>query len=645
MIDGLGLAGFFLLHHDMLELAREVAVEVRGPDTARALLPPGRGRGSSVSSIVCYLTGLSHIDPISSGLSMGRFLNPELSSVPGHRPRLPPRHPRGPDPPGPRPLRSRPGRTGRDLSELPLAGGDPRARQGARPPAGRDRAGRPWGGRLRPADRTGHRDGARTQPQARRPVGLAGIALPRGLRPPPACLPAPGRDGHRHATPDRLRPDRPGRDGGPAARPVGQGLLRRCRLPEDRPARTGHALGGRAVRRDDRPDPRRADRPLANPLRRRGDLYGDPGRRDDRRLPDREPRPDAVAPPDTAGEPRGAAVQVAIIRPGPDPGRSGQPLHRASPPPARGSRLRAAMPAPVARAGAPGDARDDHLPGPGDRGRPGVLRLLAGRGRRSPPGDEPQARRRGDRPLPGALHRRRRASTSAPSRRSPEAVWEMVAGFAGFGFPKAHSAAFGLLAYQSTWLRVHYGPEFLCALLNEQPMGFYPPDSLVHEAQRRGIELLAVDINASAADCTVEAGGGVRIGLGYVSGVRAEEIAALVLAREQTGAFRSLAELAGAGQRLPVVARAARLVGRLRRPRRGSPAGAVGAWHRRPRPAGTRRRPARAGARDRRRRRPCESSAAGRSCSPTTRRPASASEITRWQSFGPTFRVSRRASS
>ncbi|MGH2876951.1 MAG: PHP domain-containing protein, partial [Solirubrobacteraceae bacterium] len=62
IIDSLGLPGFFLLHHDMLELAREVAVEVRGPDSARALLPPGRGRGSSVSSIVCFLTGLSHVD-------------------------------------------------------------------------------------------------------------------------------------------------------------------------------------------------------------------------------------------------------------------------------------------------------------------------------------------------------------------------------------------------------------------------------------------------------------------------------------------------------------------------------------------------------------------------------------------------------
>ena len=72
-----------------------------------------------------------------------------------------------------------------------------------------------------------------------------------------------------------------------------------------------------------------------------------------------------------------------------------------------------------------------------------------------------------------------------------ERVFAMVKGFSGFGFPKAHGAAFGLLAYQSTWLRVHYTPEFLCSLLNEQPMGFYPPDALVHEAQRRGIEVLA----------------------------------------------------------------------------------------------------------------------------------------------------------
>jgi error-prone DNA polymerase len=133
-----------------------------------------------------------------------------------------------------------------------------------------------------------------------------------------------------------------------------------------------------------------------------------------------------------------------------------------------------------------------------------------------------------------------------------EQVWDMVKGFSGFGFPKAHGAAFGLLAYQSTWLRVHYGPELLCSLLNEQPMGFYPPDALVHEVQRRGIDVLAADVNASAAECTVEpavAGSGdghprVRIGLGYVSGVHAEEIGAIVEARERAGPFRSAADLA-----------------------------------------------------------------------------------------------------
>ncbi|MGH2975637.1 MAG: DNA polymerase III subunit alpha, partial [Solirubrobacterales bacterium] len=82
-IRALGLSGFILLHHDLLELAREVAVEVRGRGSARAVLPPGRGRGSSVSSVVCYLTGLSHIDPIANGLNSSRFLNEEVGKQVG----------------------------------------------------------------------------------------------------------------------------------------------------------------------------------------------------------------------------------------------------------------------------------------------------------------------------------------------------------------------------------------------------------------------------------------------------------------------------------------------------------------------------------------------------------------------------------
>jgi error-prone DNA polymerase len=136
-----------------------------------------------------------------------------------------------------------------------------------------------------------------------------------------------------------------------------------------------------------------------------------------------------------------------------------------------------------------------------------------------------------------------------------ERVFEQVRGFSGFGFPKSHAAAFGLLAYQSTWLRVHYGPELLCALFNEQPMGFYPPDSLTHEAQRRGIEVRGVDVNASEVECSVEprAEGepAVRLGLGYIKGIGEEDAAALVAERRRGGPYRDLADLAsrsGAGR-------------------------------------------------------------------------------------------------
>ncbi len=91
-------------------------------------------------------------------------------------------------------------------------------------------------------------------------------------------------------------------------------------------------------------------------------------------------------------------------------------------------------------------------------------------------------------------------------------VYDKLVGFSGFGFPKSHAAAFALLAYQSAWLRHHYPAEFLCALLNAQPMGFYPPASLVRDAQRRGVEVRPPDVNASDAQATLE-GEAVRVGL------------------------------------------------------------------------------------------------------------------------------------
>src|SRR5215212_8727714 len=104
-------------------------------------------------------------------------------------------------------------------------------------------------------------------------------------------------------------------------------------------------------------------------------------------------------------------------------------------------------------------------------------------------------------------------------------VYGQIVGFSGFGFPKAHGAAFGLLAYQSTWLRVHYGPEFLCGLLNEQPMGFYPPDTLVHEAQRRGLAVLPPSVVLSGVECRVELVGLGALGLSPAA-TRARSVAA-----------------------------------------------------------------------------------------------------------------------
>ena len=83
LIEHHKLSGFFLVYHDLFELAREVGADVRrGTRRAMANLLPGRGRGSSVSSIVCYFLGLSHIDPVANHLFLGRFLNETLASVP-----------------------------------------------------------------------------------------------------------------------------------------------------------------------------------------------------------------------------------------------------------------------------------------------------------------------------------------------------------------------------------------------------------------------------------------------------------------------------------------------------------------------------------------------------------------------------------
>jgi error-prone DNA polymerase len=119
-------------------------------------------------------------------------------------------------------------------------------------------------------------------------------------------------------------------------------------------------------------------------------------------------------------------------------------------------------------------------------------------------------------------------------------VYDKLVAFSGFGFPKSHSAAFGLLAYQSAWLRHHYAAEFLAALLNAQPMGFYPPATLVRDGQRRGVDTRPPDVNRSDVGCTIE-DGAVRVGLKYLQGV-GEDDAEAVVAHRPYASIRELAQ-------------------------------------------------------------------------------------------------------
>jgi error-prone DNA polymerase len=555
LIARLGLSGFFLLHRDLLELAREVAVEVRGPDTARALLPPGRGRGSSVSSIVCYLTGLSHVDPIANKLLLGRFLNEEISTLPDI------------DLDFPRDVREVliprvHERYGRERSALVAAFPTYRARGAIReigkalglPPGEIERVARGSEGfSAHAVDRdiaTALGDGREREGRWRWLAALADEAhgLPRHLsqhsggmivatRPLVDCCPVvpAAMEGRQMVMWDK---DSCSDAGFLKIDLLGLGMLSAVeRCVEHIAARRGERIDLSRIPFDD-PETfhciQEADTTGVFQIESRAQMGSL-----------RRTRPENLDD---------LTIQVAIVRPGPIQGGAVNPYI------ARRQRLRVdpgyEIPyehpslEPVLRDTLGTIIFQDQVievamafsgfsPGEAE----GLRRAMSRK--RSAAAIEAHHRRF----VEGAMARWEDVDEALAER-----VWSMVVGFSGFGFPKAHGAAFGLLAYQSTWLRVHYGPEFLCALLDEQPMGFYPPDALVHEAQRRGIPVLAPDVDASAVGCTVvdtQQGAGVRLGLGYVSGVRAEEVAALVAAREAGGPFRSPADLvarAGAGR-------------------------------------------------------------------------------------------------
>ena len=131
-----------------------------------------------------------------------------------------------------------------------------------------------------------------------------------------------------------------------------------------------------------------------------------------------------------------------------------------------------------------------------------------------------------------------RAQTNGIDAQRAEAIFSLIAGYAGYGFCEAHAAAFGTTAYKTAYLAAHYPAEFFAALLNHQPMGFYPPQTIRLEASRRGITFLPVDINESGPDY-LPGEGTIRISLGQVKDMGAQHLEAILKARE-AGPFAGL---------------------------------------------------------------------------------------------------------
>ncbi len=570
VIRHLRLSGFFLLHRDLLELAREVAAEVRGPESARNVLPPGRGRGSSVSSIVCYLTGLSHVDPVEADLFSGRFLNTETAALPDI------------DLDFPRDIRAVliprvHERYGADRSALVAAFPTYRPKGAVRdlgkalglPAAEIDRVAKTVG--FHETAKEIERDLVASlgperakEPRWRVLLELAGeiMGLPRHSSQHPGGM---------------VISTRPLIDVCPVV-PAAMAGRQTVQWDKDSCADAGFlkidllGLGMLSA----------VERCVEEIGRARGE------RLDLSRIPlDDEETFESIRAAETTGvfqiesraqmqmlprtRPRDLddlIVQVALVRPGPIQGGAIHPYIERR-------KLRREDP-------------DYEIPYPHPLLEP-VLEetlgtivfqeqvietamALSGFSSSEAEGLRRAMSRKRSVEAIREHHRRFLAGAAANgvAEEVAERVWDQIKGFSGFGFPKAHSAAFGLLAYQSAWLRIHYGPEFLCSLLNEQPMGFYPPDSLVHEAQRRGIRVAPPDVNRSRALCHVESpttrrrrdekrsiqlqivpsteevrgGLTVRIGLGYVKGVREEEMEALVAERERAGPYKGIAELA-----------------------------------------------------------------------------------------------------
>jgi error-prone DNA polymerase len=539
LIDELGLAGFFLLHWEVLELAREVALEVRGPGSMRHLLPPGRGRGSSVGSLVCYLTGLSHVDPVQANLSLGRFINRELVSVPDI------------DLDFPRDIREKlivrvTERYGREHAALVATFATYRSR-GAIRDVGKA-LGLPYADLERLARLTDGWNAARVAEEvAMLPDAAQKLASPRWRAFAELCTEIGGLPRHISQHPGGMViSTRPLVELVPV-QPAAMEGRQMCQWDKDSCADAGFLkidlLGlGMLSAVEECIDT------IARTRGRKIDLS---------RIPLDDPDVFAeIQAADTVGcfqiESRAQmqtilrtrpenlddiTIQVALVRPGPIQGKAVHPYIdrrqklREDPsyePPADHPLLREPLRDTLGVVVFQDQVLDVaiHLAGFTIGEAEGLRRAMSRK--RSHAALESYR----DRFVAGA-------HANGVDDATANMVYDKLVAFSGFGFPKSHSAAFGLLAYQSAWLRHHYYPEFLTALLNAQPMGFYPPATLVRDGQRHGVETRPPDVNLSEVDCTIE-DGAVRVGLKYVQGVGEDDAEAVVAARP----YASIRELA-----------------------------------------------------------------------------------------------------
>jgi error-prone DNA polymerase len=538
LIGELGLAGFFLLHWEVLELAAEVAREVRGRQSPRHSLPPGRGRGSSVGSLVCYLTGLSHVDPVAAGLSLGRFLNRELDSVPDI------------DLDFPRDIREKlivalTERYGHKHAALVASFSTYRSRGAIRdlgkalglPFAELERLARVTeGSPRRIAEEIAKLPDGEAKLRSRRWRALGVLSkeiagLPRHISQHPGGM---------------VISSRPLIDLVPV-QPAAMEGRQICQWDKDSCADAGFlkidllGLGMLSAVED-------CVVQIANLRGKTVDLSRIP--LDDPDVYDEIQRADTIG--DFQIESRAQmqsllrtrpenlddlTIQVALVRPGPIQGKAVHPYidHRQRlredpsfvPPvdhPLLAEPLRETLGVVV--------FQDQVLE---------VAIVLAGFSVGEAEGlRRAMSRKRSEEAIEAFRGRFvNGAVAKGVDARLADEVYNKLVGFSGFGFPKSHAAAFGLLAYQSAWLRHHYPAEFLCALLNAQPMGFYPPASLVRDAQRRGVEVRSPDVNLSAAKCSIE-DGAVRIGLEYVTSIGDDDAKALA----EAAPFESVVELA-----------------------------------------------------------------------------------------------------